>query len=380
VKREETTLLLILYSTWFSIGIYALFLPLYAYYVVGTSNLLVGLLATIYFSVNASTSIIGGYAIDKYGDAKKLLLIALSMLFLSNVITPIYRDGYYLLFIRAIQGFSTAIIIPVVNLLSARLMKPGRGIGLVNSFGSLGFASAGIIGGILADYISYTSLFYIGGFTLLIIIILILTIPKEKYLVKGGRKLRFRDIREIHLLTWIIYLAYFLRFTAAGGIWSLFSLFLFSIGGTNLLVGLVNSINAFTQVALFKRFGELSEGRGLKIFKLGMILSIIVFSAYYFSNNIYQLMPFQAILGVAWVSLYAGANVYIIENTPKNIQGTALGLLNTFGSLSWIVGSILNGYLSDIFHSYRLYILIGIMITVLGYTIIELYERRNIAD
>jgi len=91
-------------------------------------------------------------------------------------------------------------------------------------------------------------------------------------------------------------------------------------------------------------------------------------------------MPFQAILGVAWASLYAGANVYIIENTPKNIQGTALGLLNTFGSLSWIVGSILNGYLSDIFHNYRLYILIGIMITVPGYLIIELYERRNTAD
>jgi len=53
----------------------------------------------------------------------------------------------------------------------------------------------------------------------------------------------------------------FLRFTAAGGIWSLFSLFLFSIGGTNLLVGLVNSINAFTQVALFKKFGELSGER-----------------------------------------------------------------------------------------------------------------------
>jgi len=208
MRREETTLLLVLYSTWFSIGIYALFLPLYAYYVIGTSDLLVGLLATIYFSVNAPISIIGGYAIDKYGDAKKILLIALSMLFLSNVITPVYRDGYYLLFIRAIQGFSTAVIVPIVNLLSARLMKPARGIGLVNTFGSLGFASAGIIGETLADYISYTSLFYVGGFTLLIIIILILTIPKEKYLVKGGRKLRFRDIKEIHLSIWMIYLAY----------------------------------------------------------------------------------------------------------------------------------------------------------------------------
>lgn len=376
-KAESLVLLYILFSTWFSIGLYALFLQLYAYYIVGLSNLTTGLLATIYFSINAPSSIIGGYLIDRYGKAKRLLLAGLLILALSNFITPLYKDGYYLLMIRAMQGFATAIIVPLVNLLGARLMGTGKGVGLVNTFGSLGFATAGIVGGILADYLSYTPLFLLGGVIVSSAFILLLGIPSERYRTTSTRRLNIKDIRRISLSIWIIYIAYFLRFVAAGGIWSLFSLFLFSLGGSNLLVGLANSLNTFTQFILFKKVGEFSEGRGLFTFKIGMILSIIVFTAYYFSSNIFQVLPFQPVLGLAWVTLYAGANVYIIENTPKDIQGTALGLFNMFGSLSWIIGSVLNGYLSDVFHSYKVYILIGIFITVIGYLILEIHNRRT---
>ncbi|RLG59969.1 hypothetical protein DRN87_04845 [Candidatus Geothermarchaeota archaeon] len=74
--------------------------------------------------------------------------------------------------------------------------------------------------------------------------------------------------------------------------------------------------------------------------------------------------------------LYAGANVYILENTPSNIQGTALGLLNMFNSLSWIIGSAINGFISDLYGSYKPYILLGVILTIIGYLIVEVYFRR----
>jgi len=379
-NKEVFALIFALYSTWFSIGIYALFLQLYAFYIIGASTLLVGLLATIYFGINAPTSIIGGYLIDKYGEAKILLLFSLGILAISNFITPLYGNGYYLLFIRSLQGVSTAIIVPLSNLLGARLMGTGKGIGVVNMFGSLGFASAGLLGGFLADYLSYVPLFYIGGTVVFIAFVNMLLIPRKSYKVIGSQKIEFKYISRIAPSIWIIYIAYSLRFIAAGGIWSLFSLFLFSIGGTNFLVGLANSLNTVTQVILFKKIGEYSEGRGLKSFKIGLILSIIVFIAYYLSGNIYQILPFQVLLAFSWVFLYAGANVYIIENTPREIQGTALGLLSMFNALSWIIGSSLNGYISDIYGSYKIYILIGVFIAFLGYLLVEFYQyvkRKN---
>jgi len=379
-SKEVFALIFALYSTWFSIGIYALFLQLYAFYVIGVSNLLVGLLATIYFGVNAPTSIIGGYLIDKYGEAKILLLFSLGILAVSNFITPLYGNGYYLLFIRSLQGISTAIIVPLSNLLGARLMGTGKGIGVVNMFGSLGFASAGLLGGFLADYLSYIPLFYIGGIVVFIAFINMMLIPRKSYNLVGSQKIEFKYISRIASSIWIIYIAYSLRIIAAGGIWSLFSLFLFSIGGTNFLVGLANSLNTVTQVILFKKIGEYSEGRGLKSFKIGLISSIIVFIAYYLSGNIYQILPFQVLLAFSWVFLYAGANVYIIENTPSEIQGTALGLLSMFNALSWIIGSSLNGYISDIYGNYKIYILIGVFIAFIGYLLVEFYQhikRKN---
>ncbi len=59
------------------------------------------------------------------------------------------------------------------------------------------------------------------------------------------------------------------------------------------------------------------------MFKMGVLLSAIVFLGYYTSYNAIQVLPYQVILGVSWVFIYTEANVYIIENTPEEIQGTA---------------------------------------------------------
>ncbi len=372
-QREVIALLFALYGTWFSIGIYGLFLQLYAFYVIGATNLLVSLLATVYFASNAPASIIGGYLIDKYGKAKLLLLLSLALLAVSNFITPLIKDGYYLLFIRVLQGCSTAIIIPLVNLVGARLMGTGRGVGTVNMFGALGFATAGIIGGFLADYISYIPLFYMSGLIVALGFLNMVFLPKDAYNSVGAERIRISYLKRISISIWIIYIAFFLRYVAAGGIWSLFSLFVFTIGGNNFYVGILQAINTITQVLIFRKVGELSEGRGLQVFKIGILLSVIVFISYYFSTNVIQILPFQVILGVSWVAIYAGANVYIIENTPKEIQGTALGLLNMVNALSWIIGSAVNGYLSDIYYDYRVYILLGIIISFLGYLLVEVY-------
>ncbi len=366
-------LLASVYSAWFTIGVYALYLQLYAYYILGASNLLVGLLATIYFSVNAPISIASGYLMDRFGKARELFIGALLILALSIFITPLSRYPNYLLFIRALQGLSIAVIVPLSNLIGARLLGVGRGVGIVNMVSSIGFLSAGLLGGFLSGYLHYTGLFNVSGYIVLAsLMLVIVSFPNIR---ASGERIKFSYISKLCRGIRVIYTAYFIRHLAAAGVWSLFSLFIFSLGGDNVFVGFAHAMNTLTQVILFKKIGEYSEGRGLTSFKYGILLTSIVFLGYYIAFNPYIVLPFQVLLGCAWVLLWSGANVYIIENTPKEFQGTALGFLNTVGSISWIFGSLLNGYISDIFNSYKVYILIAFLMTLLTYLILELIIR-----
>lgn len=373
--RGVIALSLTQFAAWFTIGIYGLFLQLYAFYVLGATNFLVSLFATVYFILNAPSSFFGGYLLDRYGKPKLLLLISTFLLSISAFITPLFQIPTQLLIVRGIQGASIAIIIPLVNLLSARLLGTGRGVGMINMIKGLGFMIAALIGGVLADYISYTSLFYISGLVTAISFILVLIIPEDVYPRTGGYRIKISHIKKIGVPVWIIYIAFYIRQHAAGGVWSLFSLFLFSIGATNLMVGIANLISNLTQTLFFQKIGELSEGRGMKSVKLGLMLSIIVFSGYYFSNNMLMIMPIQVIIGISWVTIYAGANVFILENTSKEIQGTALGILNMFIALSWVTGSIMNGYITDLTGSYREYILIASVLSFIGFIFIEIYSH-----
>ena len=367
--------LLAMYVTWFTIGIYALFFQLYVYYIIGLSNLFIGILTSTYFGFNAFSSITSGYLVDRYGLARLILLISVLILGLSSIATPLYHDGGYLLLIRIIQGLAVGAIIPIANLISASLIGPGRGIGIVNTFGSMGFASAGIIGGLSVELVSYGELFIYTGIVTIIPAITLILQGGGAYSTVENIGIRLRDIFSLPKSVWIIYLTFFLRFMAAGGVWTLFSLFLYTLGANDFMVGLAHSINTITQVLIFHRVSILSEGRGLTVYKIGLLLTALTFIGYFLSPNIYYIFPLQVLIAFSWVALYAGANVFIIENVSEGFRGTALGALNMFTSFSWIAGSLINGYISDVAGSYKTYILISIGILLVGYLIVEVYQR-----
>ena len=369
-------ILLTMYATWFTIGIYAIYLQLYAYYIVGVSNVIIGFLTTFYFLMNSVSSISGGIIVDKYGWVRGVLITSLLLLSISDFITPIYKDGFYLILVRMIQGFSTGAIIPLSNLIGSKILGAGEGIGTVSMFGSMGFATSGLIGGYIVSTLGYDGSFILCGFITLIPLVLLLLIDRGAYSDIRGSRIELRELVKFPLSIWVIYIAYALRFMAAGGIWSFFSLYLYSLGADEFWVGIIHSINTITQIMLFRSVGRYSEGRGVRVFEGGLLLTSIVFIGYYFSLNFMHVLPLQVLLAVSWVLLYLGANVYIIENTTESQRATGLGALQMFNALSWIIGSSVNGYISEWTGSYKTYILASVFITLIGLFIVEGYIRR----
>ena len=374
-KLRVVPILLTMYATWFTIGIYAIYLQLYAYYIVGVSNIIIGFLTTFYFVMNSVSSISGGIIVDKYGWVRGVLIVSLLLLSISDFMTPLYKDGLYLIIVRMIQGFSTGAIIPLSNLIGSKLMGAGEGIGTVSMFGSMGFATSGIIGGYIVEMLGYDGSFILCGVITLIPLILLFVIDSGVYSDIKGSRLELRELIRFPATIWVIYIAYSLRFIAAGGIWSFFSLFLYSLGANEYWVGIIHSVNMVTQILLFRMVGKFSEGRGVRVFEMGLLLTSIVFIGYYFSINYIHVIPLQVMLALSWVMLYLGANVYIIENTTESQRATGLGALQMFNALSWIIGSTVNGYVSELSGSYKTYILASIFITLVGLIIVEVFMR-----
>ena len=364
---EIVSVMTSIFSAWFIIGIFAAYLPLYAYYFLGASNIIVGLFATVYFSVNAPASMIIGYAVDKYRTIKIFLILSLILLFITSLLTAYITDPVLILPLRILQGIATAALIPLSNLVGAELFGPGRGVGLINMMGSIGFLLSPLIGGFILDYISYPELFIYSSFIPLVSTIIVTLTPTTEIEYGTPTPIKLSDIKKLDKSILIMYLALFLRMMGASGVWSLFSLFIFSLGGDEVMVGILFAINPVIQSLIFERFGRLSEGRGLKIFELGLILSSIVFFGYYIAPNVYYIILIQILLGFSWVSLYAGINVYIIENTEKDIRGTSLGIVNTVMAIGWVAGSILSGYIADLTSTYKTYILISAILSLIAF-------------
>jgi len=368
-----------MFSTWFTIGIFAPYLPLYAYYTLGASNFIVGLLSTIYFSANAPSSLATGYIADKYNHIRELMVFALAAMSIGSLLTAYVNSAELLLLIRLLQGFSTATIVPLSNLLSSELFGPGKGVGFINMIGSVGFLTASLLGGILLEYISYRDLFIVSAFIPLIPLIIILFLSKITFFAKETYQIRLSCIRELNKSVIIMYVSVFFRQLGAAGVWSLFSLFIYSLGGDNVIIGLAFMLNTLTQILLFEKIGKFSEGRGKPVFEIGLLLSSIVFMGYYVAPNAVFILPFQVVLGIAWTTLYSGINVFIIENTPSEIRATSLGLINTMLALGWIFGSLLAGIVADIYGSYHTYILVALCLSLLGFLISNLYGKLRLS-
>jgi MFS family permease len=373
---EIVSVMTSIFSAWFIIGIFAAYLPLFAYYSLQATNILIGLLATVYFSVNAPSSMLIGYAVDKYRKVKVFLVSALILLFITSLATAYITDPVLLLPLRVLQGVATASIIPLSNLLGAELFGPGRGVGLVNMMGSLGFLLSTLLGGLVLNYISYNTLFIYSSVIPLFSMFIVSFTPTANIDFNSTAIVKLSNIKKLDKSILLMYGTLFLRILGASGVWALFSLYIYSIGGDTNMVGILFAINPVIQTLIFEKFGKISEGRGVKIFELGLILSAIVFLGYYISTNVYYIIPFQIILGFSWVSLYTGINVHIIENTDRDIRGTSLGLVNTVMAIGWVLGSYLSGMIADITGTYKTYILISALLCILAFIITVIFENK----
>jgi MFS family permease len=134
-----------------------------------------------------------------------------------------------------------------------------------------------------------------------------------------------------------------------------------SLGATKLWIAIVEMTNMVGQIIFMRVIERFDPG---KMFKIGLLLSAVVFTAYGLANRYWQLIATQAVLSFAYSAMFAGALAYLLRRHKE--YGTTSGLMNSFNALSGALGPFMGGALSQAW-GYPTLMYISAGITMLGF-------------
>jgi DHA1 family multidrug resistance protein-like MFS transporter len=255
-----------------------------------------------------------------------------------------------LLLSRAFVGFAIGLNSAVIM---AYTYEHQRQIGNFISFGSLGWLAGAAVGAIVKNY---EVLFIISAGVVFLAFLVSFFLRDEATTRVEVTTFPLTMVKTDYK----IYLAFFLRQLGGTAIWTIFPLYLASIGASKAWIAamdIINMVGQFITLRLAERFEP------VKIFQVGLAVSTVVFIAYGLANHYSQLIPVQLVLAVGYACLLVGALSYLMKKT--NERGTVAGLLNSTMSFSGSIGPFLGGAISQAW-GYATVRYVGAGITLLG--------------
>ncbi len=271
------------------------------------------------------------------------------------------HDPFSLAITRGLAGFSVGMY-PAALIAYVHYQK--RSIGKFSSFGALGwmagFLLAGLIGNIIYLF-ALSSLFYC--FALF-------------------SALRMEDIEKpkIHVSYFSIdtftrnigtYLSFFVRHSGAVAVWTIFPLYLISLGANKFWIGTIYAINPAVQFLIMRRLDGFNNER---LIVWGHLLSAFAFASYAIVQNYFLVIPGMIVVASSWSFLYVGSNQLLVE---RNIdKATAAGLLNSMIGGAGVVGALMGGILSQIYGFEAVFI--GASgISILSFAIFKVFDKSR---
>ncbi|MCS7141770.1 MAG: MFS transporter [Candidatus Nitrosocaldus sp.] len=338
-----------------SLGASALFVPILANALTG-SYMLVGVIAAGYGVAQALSYAYFGRLADRYGKMGRFVrfgFLASSIAFFAHVLA---YDGLTLMLVRLAAGVATGVYAGAMIALSHDRTNNGKLAGIV-SFGSLGWLVGTIGAGVMQQLTSsYTFVFLLAGSIFLAGFMVSLGLNRVEAGKKGKDGTSHANASSTSLLhvarkNGRVYASFMLRHVGAAATWSIFPIFLnqeLRLNGIEL--GSVYALNALTQFVfmntVMKRIGS-SVDMNLFI-QAGVLLSSVVFLAYYASSTYVHIIPAQILLGIAWSMLYLGSLYILLNRSSDGERASSTALLESAMSISIIIGSLVGGVMAEL--------------------------------
>jgi len=330
------------------IGIIWAFLPIHLRSL-GASYLLIALVSLIPAIETIGLSPAWGGILDKTGRGNKILLVSLLVQGVGFSVFPFLKNPEEFVLVVSLMGLFSSSFIPVYGAMATLSNRQyGRAIGGFWTAALLGYATATLIGGILYQYESVNSLFFLGAIYGYAGTLVVLLAPKDGLILKRSLDisrgywglLKQRNIAILCLLSITVLVS-----TSAFN--SFFTVYLVDVlNGSRLTAGLAATGTTVLGVFAYRIVGPLNDKVGRKpVFMLGAAGYAAYFTIIYFVTNVF-------VVTVLWILpiyplVQSAAAALMSDYTSAADRGKGLGLLESAISLGGGLGPLAGGLIAD---------------------------------
>jgi DHA1 family multidrug resistance protein-like MFS transporter len=293
-----------------------------------------------------------GIVADRYGR-KPMVVRAMFAGFCTISLMSLAQNPGQLLVLRFFEGAFTGSVTASTTLVASSTPRRNRGFALgMMQMAIFSGASAGpLLGGVLADLIGYRASFLVAGSLLLIGGLIVLFLVHEQFerpakgeagVAENGPSLRLILFGGAMLA--MIGVLFGLR-VSNSAIQPIMPLFVEEISGATRSVaslaglalgvaGVASAVSAVTLGRLADRIGQ------TKILLIATTCAGLAFIPLAFSQNIVQLILFNALAGAAAGGVLPSANAIIANLTPARRRGAVYGAVAAAASLGGFIGPL----------------------------------------
>ena len=356
-KGSTFILNLSIFSVMLGLGFIAPLLPIYATSL-GASGFEVGVIFAAFAVVRAATMIPFGSLSDIFGR-KFFIVLGMGVYVLASIIYILSRTILQLIFCRILHGIASALVVPAAMAYVADVSpedRRGEAMGLFNTALFAGIGLGPLLGGILADKLSFHAPFYMCAFLASIGLVL------DTFKLRESRKQGFSGVIGDTKIIKISYGFYLLRdknmlsivfsriVTSVGfsALLAFFPLIGFKLGLGMSEVGLLLTVQALALIIFQKKFGKLSDKYGRKnLMVLGSIIGGVSLTLLTFTKNFLDFLIILVFFGLAGGITAPAYSAAIADLSGRERFGEAMGLFLTAMSIGMALGPIMGGIIAD---------------------------------
>ena len=364
-----STLFVSVFVTTMGAGIIGPLLPVYAHEL-GANAIQVGLIFAA-FSLTRSIFVPFFGKLSDLRGKKPVLLTGLSIYCALSLLYSISNGIWHLIFLRLMQGFASAMILPVaqayVGIITPETHE-GRIMGLFNVSLYGGLSAGPVIGGIVKDHSSIRySFLSMGLLALTGFLLCFFLLPPRK---REPRLARGKDATPyLHLMKdFTIFSLFFFRvcFTICIGImWTFLPLITTTrMGFSSTEIGILLSIHVLVSGIFQTPMGYLADRFNKKVMIiLGGVIGAGSILALSKASGFWQIAIINALLGfAASISIPAVMALSVIEGRKAGSMGSVMGLMAQAHSVGMLLGPIMAGFFMEFLPFQFTFVIAGIIL------------------
>lgn len=309
---------------------------------------------------------------DKYG--RKLMVVrAIFGLAAAQLLIGFSPNVEFLFIFRVIQGAISGFVPSALALVSSTSPKnkTGYAIGMLQTATAAGTVIGPLVGGFLADIVSYRSIFFIVAalcFVAGFMIIKNVQVEENKsgkdqtvFSLKKNYKYTFGSSRLKMALFLIL-----LTQMAIVLVQPIFALFVetFPIDRTYLstITGVTFSIMGLFMVFSASNWGKVCDNKGYRInLSIATIGAAATFILQGVASSIFQIIILRAMLGIFLGGIIPSLYSYVSKNTEPSRQAGVMGIASSAFILANLIGPLSGGYFAAHFGLRETFIISGIL-------------------